>query len=131
MFSGGDLAEVRMLLVKCCRLDSVIKLPKQSFLNTSCSTCILIFTKLYEWNQVMSFQLSGKKQIRTWAIGGATQEVGFYEIVDLPLTNNFPEIKAILKVQISQIETKEYSLRVEDYQVTQVTQLVKNNWPEY
>ena len=79
----------------------------------------------------MSFQLSGKKQIRTWAIGGATQEVGFYEIVDLPLTNNFPEIKAILKVQISQIETKEYSLRVEDYQVTQVTQLVKNNWPEY
>ncbi len=132
MFSGGDLAEVRMLLLKTCRLDAVIKLPKQTFLNTACSTCILMFTKVYDSSQVMGFQMKGKsQQIRAWATGGATSEVKFYEIDDVPLTNNGPEVRAIFSVQIAQIEAKEYSLRVEDYQVSQVVRSVKNNWPEY
>jgi hypothetical protein len=130
MFSGGDLMELRMLLMKCCRLDAVIKLPKQTFLNTSCSTCILMFTKMYEPIQVMSVQTKGKTQQRFWAPGSATQQVGFYEIQDVP-TGGRADIKAILGVIVTDIEAKSWSLRVEDYQVVQVVREVQNNWPVY
>ncbi|MHB1910295.1 MAG: N-6 DNA methylase [Nitrososphaerales archaeon] len=130
--NNSEFQELRALLLKCCRLDSVIKLPKKTFEHTSCSTCVLVFTKVYEANQILSSTMKGKQQINTWSAEGATREVRFYEIDKVPVANAEPVVKELLVVNIEQIAAKNWSLRVEEYQdAGSVVRSMKNDWPVF
>jgi len=109
--SSGN-REVREYLMKSCNLKAVIYCQGGTFTSTASKTCILFFTKKKKRADVVNVIGSGNKRSYEFTSSHATKVVKFYDYR--------PEIEGgkflLEEVPISKIASKNYSLRLQDYE---------------